>query len=358
MDDTRPEVAEKVREMFQMKSPDERLKMGLSMHKASKYLVAQSIFENSAVYSVTDLRRELFLKFYGDDFDVITREKILDWMGSSSGYVENEISPDFAHIPEAEKQQTWWQLLRPLVRARQLREKPGESRLLQVLSNPNGFRTWKDIKSLTEIALENVRRGHSILARTSEIKKSPKPDDIIDDMFAELRTVPYLLAKGFTDISYSRRDGLDFKATFDGKEFFIESTYVHGPDFKTQEYVFTTKTSNPIYRIRPDKLIRLFERTYLKKEKQILRSNHAQRTLLFMITDLEESDARWLEHAKVQNNHPILHLILSWSVSTVIFGNGSVYEPQSDALGGVFGKLHPFEWQSFVKSCQDNSFSS
>lgn len=78
MDDTTPEIAEKMREMIRMKSPIERFKMGCSMYDTSKYLVIRGILEDNPNISETDLRKELFLKFYGNDFDSVKRQKILD----------------------------------------------------------------------------------------------------------------------------------------------------------------------------------------------------------------------------------------------------------------------------------------
>jgi hypothetical protein len=66
-----------------------------------------------------------------------------------------------------------------------------------------------------------------------------------------------------------------------------------------------------------------------------------------MISDLEETNASWLDHAKIQGVHPLLKLILDWEFPVVIFGCCSVYEPKSDALDGFFGTLQPFDWQKF-----------
>src|SRR5579872_3506005 len=106
MDDTRSDIARKVRELFQLKSPLERLKMGFSMHETSKYLVARSIYENTPIYSGAELRREMFLKFYGDDFDPDAREKIIRHFGSSVPVTATPADDyNFAPIPETEKQE-------------------------------------------------------------------------------------------------------------------------------------------------------------------------------------------------------------------------------------------------------------
>ncbi len=361
MDDTRADIANKIREMFQMKSPLEPLKMGFSMYETSKYLVARAIWENTPIYSGSDLRQELFLKFYGNDFDSATRQKILDHFGATAAnqntakiMLSEKDLYNFEHIPEAEKKQNWWLRLRPLIQARLSRDNQENSKLLNVLNDNNKFCTWRNVKNLIEIAFKNVKSADSILARASEIRSSPDPDGIIDDMFGELRTVPYLLIKGFKNISYFRREGLDFKAEIAGNVFYIESTYVQGPDFKTQEYMIVNPESPnhlpSIYKIRPDKLIRLFDRTYSNKKEQIMRfQGTAQNSLIFMISDWEETYAPWLDHAKIQGVHPIQSLILNCEFPVVIFGRGSVYEPSPNSLGGIFGSLQAFNWQNFTK---------
>ena len=77
MNDTDDKITEKMHEMIRLKSPEERLKMGCSMNETSRILVTQAILRKHPNISNARLRRELFLKFYGDDFDVETREKIL-----------------------------------------------------------------------------------------------------------------------------------------------------------------------------------------------------------------------------------------------------------------------------------------
>ena len=66
-----------------------------------------------------------------------------------------------------------------------------------------------------------------------------------------------------------------------------------------------------------------------------------------MVSDLEETYAPWLEHAKINGEHPLLNLISSWEIPVVIFGCGSIYEPPAVALGGVFGKLKTFPRETF-----------
>lgn len=77
MNDTSPEMTRKMCEMIQKISPFERLMMGCSMYETSRYLILRSILENEPHISPTDLKKELFLKFYKDDFDLEQQEKIL-----------------------------------------------------------------------------------------------------------------------------------------------------------------------------------------------------------------------------------------------------------------------------------------
>lgn len=77
MSDTSPEVERKFREMLLQRSGEERLKMGCSMHATAQALVRASVLEKNPLASPAALRRALFLRFYGRDFDAETREKIL-----------------------------------------------------------------------------------------------------------------------------------------------------------------------------------------------------------------------------------------------------------------------------------------
>ena len=77
MNDTSPEMAEKMRQMIQLRSPSERAMMGLSMYTTSKKLVTDAILRDNPDISKAELRKELFLKFYGNDFTREEQQKIL-----------------------------------------------------------------------------------------------------------------------------------------------------------------------------------------------------------------------------------------------------------------------------------------
>lgn len=77
MNDTDPRILAKMREMIQKKTPAQRLVMGCSMYDFSKQLVINFIFREKPDISPSDLRRELFLRFYGDLLDPNKQEKII-----------------------------------------------------------------------------------------------------------------------------------------------------------------------------------------------------------------------------------------------------------------------------------------
>ncbi len=77
MRDTSSEMEQRYRAMLLQRSGVERLKMGCSMHATAQALVRASILEKEPHASSGALRRALFLRFYGQDFDPQSRERIL-----------------------------------------------------------------------------------------------------------------------------------------------------------------------------------------------------------------------------------------------------------------------------------------
>ena len=76
MNDTRPEMAERYRQMLLARSGEERLKMGSSMSATARALVRASVLARDPQASQVAIRRELFLRFYGHEFDAEARERI------------------------------------------------------------------------------------------------------------------------------------------------------------------------------------------------------------------------------------------------------------------------------------------
>jgi hypothetical protein len=77
MTDTSPEIERKYEELLMQKSPEERLRMGCSMFSAARKIVVSSLAQRNVRRSRAELRRQIFLRFYGEDFTGAAKEKIL-----------------------------------------------------------------------------------------------------------------------------------------------------------------------------------------------------------------------------------------------------------------------------------------
>ena len=74
MKDTSFEIQKKIDEIYKNKSGEEKLLIALSMFETARELVISSLPNN---LSDKELRKALFLRFYGNDFNVNEKEKIL-----------------------------------------------------------------------------------------------------------------------------------------------------------------------------------------------------------------------------------------------------------------------------------------
>ena len=77
MKDTSAAMERKYRDRLLKRSGEERLKMGCSMHAMARALVCASALVAEPSAPRSSLRKILFLRFYGQDFDSATRRKIL-----------------------------------------------------------------------------------------------------------------------------------------------------------------------------------------------------------------------------------------------------------------------------------------
>jgi hypothetical protein len=84
MKDTPPEMDARYRAMLMQRSGEERLTMGCAMRETARALVEASILEQDPQATPEVVRRGLFLRFYGHEFDADSREKILDAIESAS----------------------------------------------------------------------------------------------------------------------------------------------------------------------------------------------------------------------------------------------------------------------------------
>ena len=77
MNDTSPEMDARYRTMLMQRSGEERLIMGCAMFDTARAIVEASLREQDPHATVASIRKGLFLRFYGHEFDAETRAKIL-----------------------------------------------------------------------------------------------------------------------------------------------------------------------------------------------------------------------------------------------------------------------------------------
>ena len=78
MKDTNDSMHRKMIDLLKKKSGAERLRMGFSMYSMARKLVTSSLRSKSRHWTPADFRKELFLRFYGNDLDPKTQEKRLN----------------------------------------------------------------------------------------------------------------------------------------------------------------------------------------------------------------------------------------------------------------------------------------
>lgn len=78
MKDTDPKMLQLFFQLMMEKKPQERLIMGCSMFDSAKRIVKSAIMEQYPRISRSQIRQEIFRRFYGMDFDKTTNDKILD----------------------------------------------------------------------------------------------------------------------------------------------------------------------------------------------------------------------------------------------------------------------------------------
>jgi hypothetical protein len=77
MKDTPPEMEARYRDILMQLPGEERLKMGCAMRETARTLVEASIREQDPQATPEAVRKGLFLRFYGHEFDDDSRAKIL-----------------------------------------------------------------------------------------------------------------------------------------------------------------------------------------------------------------------------------------------------------------------------------------
>ena len=77
MNDTHPEIAIRFRNLMMSKTGQERLLMGCSMYDTAKEIVRSSIYNNHPGITEEGMRKEIFLRFYGQEFCQLDKEKMI-----------------------------------------------------------------------------------------------------------------------------------------------------------------------------------------------------------------------------------------------------------------------------------------
>lgn len=77
MKDTPIEMAAHYWDMLMQRSGEERLKMGCAMRETARAFVESSILEQNPQATPETVRKGLFLRFYGHEFDAESQAKIL-----------------------------------------------------------------------------------------------------------------------------------------------------------------------------------------------------------------------------------------------------------------------------------------
>lgn len=84
MNDTSTETDQRYRAMLMQRTGEERLIMGCAMRDTARALVEASLRERDPQATVEAIRKGLFLRFYGHEFDHETRAKILATIESAA----------------------------------------------------------------------------------------------------------------------------------------------------------------------------------------------------------------------------------------------------------------------------------
>ena len=77
MNDTHPEVSAQFRDLMKAKSNEQRLLMGCSMYDTAKQIVQSAIHGQNPAITPEEMRKEIFLRFYGLEFSQADKEKML-----------------------------------------------------------------------------------------------------------------------------------------------------------------------------------------------------------------------------------------------------------------------------------------
>ena len=78
MSDTPTRIEQMYNEMIMSRTPSERLRMASKMYDSGRKLVISGINKGSTQLSDSQLRRQIFLRIYENDFTSVDRERIIN----------------------------------------------------------------------------------------------------------------------------------------------------------------------------------------------------------------------------------------------------------------------------------------
>ncbi|MHC4510597.1 MAG: hypothetical protein ACYTAO_16845 [Planctomycetota bacterium] len=76
MNDTHANAAVQFKKMMMSKSDEERLLMGCAMYDAAKKIVQSAVLAQRPAITREEMKKEIFLRFYGRDFSQADKEKL------------------------------------------------------------------------------------------------------------------------------------------------------------------------------------------------------------------------------------------------------------------------------------------
>ena len=77
VNDTHPEIDAKFRKMIMLESGERRLLMGCSMFDSARQIVRSSIYNKHPDITESLMKKEIFLRFYGQEFTAADKKKII-----------------------------------------------------------------------------------------------------------------------------------------------------------------------------------------------------------------------------------------------------------------------------------------
>lgn len=77
MSDTHPDIAIRYRDLMMSKTGQQRLLMGFSMYDTARQIVRSAIHNNRPGITDEEMKKEIFLRFYGHEFSPADKGKFL-----------------------------------------------------------------------------------------------------------------------------------------------------------------------------------------------------------------------------------------------------------------------------------------